>query len=292
MAHRDPEADSPSVLWADAEGWGWLDGLSGESPVSLAALDERVLLVGESRGGGARVELRGAAMDAPVALPTGLAGGCRVSLAGRPGAVLVAGLRGAPGCTAGAPQVQMLGPGGTLLRPMTALHPDAEFTVQSVRARWDFGRFVVRATTTEGGEPLAWVLDPSGEPLSTATGEVACAASGCVRVTVSGASVGSGMLRVEPLLAGEAWDTGIRAQDVTGLAVSGDRLLVMGASVNGTQGCALSVLHLGQRRVLLEHHDEALSCDPGRVLATPLGFVLAEQEPGRSARLRTIGCEG
>ncbi len=285
-----PDDTDLHVVWADAQGAGWVEGLPGAEPVEMASLGARSLVATV-----ARAEFRGASLDAPEPLRGGLAGGCGVSLAARPGAVLAAGFRGTPGCTAGAPQVQRVDAEGSGIQPATALPFDAETTVRAMFARWDFGRFVVRATTSAGDEPLSWILDPDGEVLSTATGEVACAASGCVRVTVSAGDTGAegqGMLRVEPLQHGEAWDTGVRAQDVSGVAVSGDRLLVLSASSHGAVGCSLTVLHLGRRSVLLEHHDDALSCDPGRVLATARGFVLAEQEAGRAARLRTLACEG
>lgn len=278
------------VYWADAAGGGWVEGASGTAPVEMAPLGARVVFATAGRA-----ELRGFGLDAPTPLRGALAGACGLSLAARPGVVLAAGIRGGAACGPGAPWVQRLGGDGLSFGPQVALPLDAETAVRAVTARWDFGRFVVRATPALDGDTLAWVLDPDGTVLSTATGEVACPASGCVHVTVSqhAAVAGdAGMLRVEHLQHGAPWDTGIRAQDVAGLAVSGDRVLVLSSAQHGAVGCDLAVLHVGARSVLLEHHAEALPCDAGRVLGTPRGFTFVEQEPGRAVRLRDIGCDG
>lgn len=171
--------------------------------------------------------------------------------------------------------------------------------VQSLAARWDFGRAVV---TGRGDRTHTWVLDAAGATVATeATGDIACPRAGCARVRLEaersdpvGEDGGATALRLEPLGAervGAHRSFSVRLQrpTVRGLAVSGDLLLVLHNPQGG--GCDLSILDLEQRTVVAEHHEDSTrACEERHVRSLPRGFALAGFELSVGAFSVTFDC--
>ncbi len=178
-------------------------------------------------------------------------------------------------------------------------HPPLE----SLHARWDFGRAVVTAQRSGLESPFAWVLAPDGEVLwsgstehaSGATEHLVCPRSGCFRVrdnrenstddqdstatTLQFDRIGGSGFRVSTVM------RGVRAA-----IVSGDRVLFLHVPPQNVTGCGLTVIDAGRRAVVLDEHDGNMTCEESSATATPRGFKIAALEPSRGAFTRVIDC--
>jgi hypothetical protein len=194
--------------------------------------------------------------------------------------------RGPSGCEEGEPWVLAFDARGDVIgSPHSLSVAGGGVRVQSLAARWDFGRAVV---TGRGDRTHTWVLDANGAMIAAeATGDIACPRSGCARVRVE-AEVsttntddegGATALRFDPLGvdrfgAHRGFTVRLRRATVRGFAVSGDLVLVLHSPQGG--GCDLSILDLEERVVVAEHHENSTrACEERHVRALPRGFALA-----------------
>jgi hypothetical protein len=193
----------------------------------------------------------------------------------------------------------------TTARPLTVGHDKDEShpPLESLSARWDFGRAVVTAQRSGLESPFAWVLAPDGEVLwsgpaehaSGASEHVVCPRAGCFRVrdnrenstdeqdstatTLQFDRIGGSGFRVSAVM------RGVRAA-----VVSGDRVLLLHVPPQNVTGCGLSVIDAGRRAVVLDEHDGNMTCEESSAVATPRGFQIAALEPSRGAFTRAIDC--
>lgn len=210
--------------------------------------------------------------------------------------------RAAPGggCLESTPWTQTFDARGAPLAPAAPLPtPEgvARTASRALRARWDFGRFVVTAELVDGGA-RSWVLDPDGRVLGDAKDVVACPRSGCVRVLAAAERAGDNVdslaqvIRVEPATGasgGASFATSTTAREVRGVVVSGDRMLVL-HDTPSRAGCGLAVLDLSRRATLSQFQDDTLTCAEAHVRARPRGFVFAVNDPNRGVGSRAIDC--
>lgn len=203
------------------------------------------------------------------------------------------------GCFESVPWVQAFDASGAAIGGALALPAPvgaSRMAARWIRARWDYGRFVVTAELAEAGV-WSWVLDPDGRFLGSAKDVVACPRSGCVRVTASTELAGDSVdttaqvLRVEPAARGgvAAFATTTSAREVRGVVVSGDRLLVL-HDTPSRAGCGLAVIDVARRTTITQLQDDALTCAEAHARAKPRGFVLASVDPIRGAGTRAIDC--
>jgi hypothetical protein len=166
--------------------------------------------------------------------------------------------------------------------------------VRWVRARWDFGRYVVTAEFAHSGL-WSWVLDAEGRVLGQRADAVACPRVGCVAVTAEQTSGddsdGSAtLLRVRGVEGdAEGFATTASAREVRGLVASGDRVLVLHDTPDRT-GCGLTVVDVARRSTVVQLRDDAMACAEAHVRARPRGFLLAERDPQRGPVTRTLDC--
>lgn len=185
-----------------------------------------------------------------------------------------------------------VGPAFTLPLPVGAPRAAARW----IRGRWDYGRFVVTAELAESGV-WSWVLGPDGEVLGSAKDVVACARSGCVRVTAStelaadSVDATAQVLRVEPAARGgiASFATTTSAREVRGVVVSGDRVLVL-HDTPSRSGCGLAVIDMARRTTVSQLQDDALTCAEAHVRPRARGFVYATVDTVRGAATRAIDC--
>jgi hypothetical protein len=212
---------------------------------------------------------------------------CDVRVTETSGGALVTWFRRGPGgCEEGEPWALAFDGHGDPIGPPRALGvAGGVVRVQSLAARWDFGRAVV---TGRGDRTHTWVLDAAGATVATeSTGDIACPRTGCARVRVeaevSTTNVddegGASALRFDPLGvdrfgAHRGFTVRLQRATVRGFAVSGDLLLVLHSPQGG--GCDLSILDLEERLVVAEHHENSTrACEERHVRALPRGFALA-----------------
>lgn len=214
-----------------------------------------------------------------------------VTLAVREGAVLVGWLKQPrDGAGWGAPWVAMVGPDGELLADPRPL-PGAR-SLRTMQVRWDFGRFVVVGQTADEGDDWSWVLEPDGRDDWEGGGRVVCPLSGCLRVEYRAAPGGqSETLRLTSLVdPASAVDTNIFTNEVQGLVVSGDRLLVLHPPMQMQAGCGVHVYDVGRRTLAYEATREAMTCDAGSAVATPSGFALLEVRSSIETAVHSLAC--
>lgn len=203
------------------------------------------------------------------------------------------------GCFESAPSVQAFDAAGAPLGAAVGLPTPVGATrvaARWIRARWDYGRFVVTAELADAGV-WSWVFDPDGRYLGMAKDVVACPRAGCVRVTASTELAGDSVdttaqvLRVEPAARGgvAAFATTTSAREVRGVVVSGDRVLVL-HDTPSRAGCGLAVIDVARRTTVTQLQDDALTCAEAHVRARARGFVFASVDPIRGAATRAIDC--
>ncbi|MEZ4392362.1 MAG: hypothetical protein R3A48_14840 [Polyangiales bacterium] len=184
-----------------------------------------------------------------------------------------------------------LGAAAPLPLPVEGLRP----LVRWVRARWDFGRFVVTAEYPDVGV-WSWVLDRDGTVLGSRKDHVACLRAGCVTVAASSEMASDEVdstaqaLRVQFLSAdGGGFTTSSSAREVRGLVVSGDRLLVLHDTPDRAS-CGLAVLDVARRSTVTQLTSALMTCGEAHARPRPGGFVIAERDPQRGPLTRTIRC--
>lgn len=289
---------------------GFTDGAFG-----VAWTGQRLIYVADHR-----LESVDARFERPTALRLALDATSRVRLIQRPGAVLAMWMRTTR--DGDQPLVAMLGPTGDVTMAPRALEDpvrdeaeEPEFEgdarrrtrrrgrgelgagrVQSVTARWDFGRFVVQARGFDRARYFAWVLDPDGQTLWSThwqgEGQVACPSSGCVRLSPTlDPATGTTVLKVQRVDDGQDFNTSVAVRELRGASVSGDRVLVLHADPGGeSTGCSVDVVDVSRHAVVGELSEPEMACDPASVASLPRGFALAVPEGDRGVLLRTVEC--
>lgn len=224
---------------------------------------------------------------------------CHATLTeGRGGALAVWGrAQGERGCFESVAWMQAFDAAGAPRGPATPVPvPEGSMMplVRWVRARWDFGRYVVTAEFAHSGL-WSWVLDPEGRVLGQRADAVACPRVGCVAVTAEQTSGDEGdgsatLLRVRGVEGdAEGFATSASAREVRGLVASGDRVLVLHDTPDRT-GCGLTVVDVARRSTVVQLRDDAMACAEAHVRARPRGFLLAERDPQRGPVTRAIDC--
>ncbi|MFO0628161.1 MAG: hypothetical protein U0325_21475 [Polyangiales bacterium] len=279
--------DDPTAPVVRDIGLGTPGSIAWTGAVHLAIARDRLL-----RFDAAFSRELGARMTFPV-------GACHASLTeGRRGALAVWGrAQGERGCFESTAWMQAFDESGVARGPAVPVPVPAGTlapVVRWVRARWDFGRYVVTAEFAQSGL-WSWVLDPEGRVLGDRADAVACPRVGCVAVTAEQTSGEEGdgsttVLRVRGVAGDlEGFATSASAREVRGLVASGDRVLVLHDTPDRT-GCGLTVVDVARRSTVVQLRDDAMACAEAHVRARPRGFVLAEREPQRGPVTRAIDC--